>query len=55
MATTALKIVKNGQEERLLFMTVPREDGKGLDVDVFKATTEFIPEGTHFRTWSKVF
>lgn len=46
MATTALKIVKNGQEERLLFMTVPREDGRGLDVDIFKATDEFMPEGT---------
>lgn len=46
MATTALKITKNGQEQRLLFMTVPRGDGRGLDVDVFKATAEFMPEGT---------
>lgn len=46
MATTALKIVKNEQEQRLLFMTVSRQDGRGLDVDIFKADNEFMPEGT---------
>ncbi len=46
MATTALKITKNGVEERLLFMTVPRKDGKGLDIDVYLADDEFMPKGT---------
>lgn len=45
MATTAL-IVKeeNGNEVRMLFMTVATKDG--VDVDIFLADEEFLPKGT---------
>lgn len=43
MATTALKIVKDEVEQRLLFCTVQKE--KGVDVDVFLADEDFLPMG----------
>jgi hypothetical protein len=44
MATTALVIIEEGIEKRILFMTVPTE--KGVDVDLFLADENFIPVGT---------
>ena len=44
MATTALRIMKDGIEHRLLFMTVPTPTG--VDVDIYPADEDFIPEGT---------
>lgn len=44
MSTTALKIQKDGQETRLLFMTTPTKTG--VDVDIFMADEEFIPVGS---------
>jgi hypothetical protein len=43
MATTALRILDKGQEKRLLFMTVASPTG--VDVDLYMANEEFVPEG----------
>ena len=53
MATTALKIPRDGNEERMLFMTVQREDNL-LDVDIFLADENFIPYGTTSTGYSKI-
>ena len=44
MAATALRIPKDGKDVNMFFMTVPRENG-GLQVDIFLADEEFIPQG----------
>ena len=45
MPVTAIKILKEGKEERMLFMTAMRGE-KGVDVDIYLANEEFMPMGT---------
>lgn len=47
MATTALKIMKDGLAIRVKYMTVPVE--KGLHIDIYNCNEKFIPVGDpHF-------
>lgn len=52
MPATALRIMNNGEEVRLFFMTAQRE--KQLDVDIFKADEDFVPTGTPSLGYSEL-
>ena len=47
MATTALKIMKDGMAIRVKYMTVPTE--KALDVDIYNCDEKFTPIGDPHR------
>jgi hypothetical protein len=45
MAVTTIKTKKDQEDVILMFMTIPKNEGVGIDIDIFLADNDYEPYG----------